>query len=946
MSAPRRPSPLWRRAPTRLLHAGTWGVLVVAAFLLLTSAAAAVPMFTAAARNASLALTLRAVPPNALASESAVVRLNGGRTPTADRQRQLLAELTRIPGLSRPVVSGGSVGNEVAPYGSYALGFVGAGGKAVPARLYGQDDLGATLVPAAGSPTVARAGSGVWLPRPVATELGVRPGDQVVVGLQSPKGSRQQAVRLAGTYEVGADGRRPLDPPGSHRWAHRGGLLPLDTSVGGEPAYLVVDDIPATQRLADNIGDTLFWGAEADLDPAVPSLDSAARTAAGVAELKRTLLNPSAVDVPVGPLRTEVVSGVPTLVDRARSVAAAAEIRTRTAAWAGVALGLAAVLAVAVLGVGRRRAELRLDAGLGIRTGSVAVSAVVESLPAALLAVVGGTAAGAALVSLAGPPGPTTRAAVVAGVRAALVAAGAGLAVVLVVSWLSALAATRPVRPGAARRLPWEVLLAVVAGTAAVGLLGRASSGAAGPGTLDLLVPLLVLAAVGAVGGRLVLGAGSRVATRSRAVGPGRPSLWLATKRLAGLGDDRLLVVTLLTAGLGMLGYAVAASTSVATTAADRVAVLSGARAQAQIGASWQLDPSAPKAPTQKDIAKQRPLPVVDDPRLPSGDTVVWRRTTTVPSLFGYQGLLVIDPPSFATAASWGRGPELAGARALLPTLDAAGHEAARRFDVGDTTTPVPVLVTKGSGLRRGDVASIAGAGWVVAVRVLDVVDAFPGHVDDTPLLIAPSDGFFAHLGAGDPRYRPAPDVQDPSPTFTAYAWSTGGTAALDRLLGAAHVTPESTASDAQTRQLPEFVATRWGVGYLGALGAGLALLSIVGLALYADRNAVRSRASDVVLARLGLGRRGVRRSHALELALLVVTALLLAVVGGWVVTRLGPLGLDPGAARAPSFRLVAGPGALAGAVLAGGVALLAAVAVVRARGRDASDGTVLRDAE
>jgi putative ABC transport system permease protein len=637
---------------------------------------------------------------------------------------------------------------------------------------------------------------------------------------------------------------------------------------------------------------------------------------------------------------------VPTLVDRARSVASAAELRTRSTAWAGVALGLAAVLAVAVLGVGRRRAELRLDAGLGIRSGSVAVCAVLECLPAALLAVVAGTAAAAALVSLAGPPGPTTGAAVAAGARAALAAAGVGLLLVLVVSWLSALAATRPVRTAASRRLPWEVLLGVVAATAAVGLLGRPSSGAAGPGTLDLLVPLLVLAAVGAVGGRLLLRAGSRAVTRSPAVGPGRPSLWLAAKRLAGVGDDRLLVVTLLTAGLGMLGYALAAASSVATTAEDRVAVLSGARGQAQIGASWQLDPSAPKAPTQRDIAKHRPLPVVGDPRLPTGDTVVWRRTTTVPSLFGDQGLLVIDPPSFAAAASWGRGPELAQARGLLPALDAAGHEAARRFDVGDTTTPVPVLVTAGSGLRRGDVASVAGPGWVVAVRVLDVVDAFPGHDDATPLLVAPSDGFFAHLGPGDPRYRPAPDVPQPSPTFSAYAWSAGGSAALDRLLGAAHVTPLSTASDAQTRQLPELVATRWGVGYLGALGAGLALLSIVGLALYADRTAARSRASDVLLARLGLGRRGVRRSHALELALLVLTALLLAAVGGWVVTRLGPLGLDPGSARAPSFRLRPGTGALAGAVVAGGVALLAAVAVVRARGRDATDGTVLRDAE
>ena len=36
------PGPLWRRSPLRLLRGGAWGVLVLVAFVLLTTAAAAV----------------------------------------------------------------------------------------------------------------------------------------------------------------------------------------------------------------------------------------------------------------------------------------------------------------------------------------------------------------------------------------------------------------------------------------------------------------------------------------------------------------------------------------------------------------------------------------------------------------------------------------------------------------------------------------------------------------------------------------------------------------------------------------------------------------------------------------------------------------------------------------------------------------------------------------
>ncbi len=945
--------------------------------MLLATAAAAAPLFLSASGDAAMADVLHAVPAHASAQDGPTLRLRGGNDPTTPLQAELLAQLARIPGTTEPRLSAASIGREVAPSGILFAPYVGTGSGTgahrVGARLFGQQDLATALVPAPGSPSAAAAGAGVWLPQPVADQLHVRPGDTVTIGVQIPAGTTRFPVRLAGLYDVGTDGRTPLDRTGSTLWSDRAGLLPVDPDQLTRPSYLVVADIATVQSLADKVGDTLLWTAQSELDPVVPTLASAERTADAIGAMRRLLLDPARTGVNSGALRPTLVSGLPELVGQAESASDATVERTRSVGWAGVALGLAAVLAVAVLTSSRRRHETAHATGVGMRPVALGALAAVEVLPVAALGWVLGVGVAWVVVVAWGPPATPSDEAVHAAVRDAGLACLLGIALVAVAATALATVAARVSSRSAMptrRAWPWEAGLAVVALTAAFGLLGHA--GDSGP--VALLVPLLVVAATGALTGRAVLALVARAtAGRDRRDGsrggattaPPRsirtPTLWLAARRVAVPGAERVLVVALLTTGLGMLLYAVTAASAVRATTEDRVAALSGAAAVGTIDASYQLDRSAPLAPEPKDPGFTEPvpadrLPPVHDPVLPHGSTVVWRAEGTIPGQAVNLPVMVVDPTTFAAAASWGTGPDLARARSLLPRLAQSGGAVAARVTAGDDSDPVPALLvgdadalaraTTASAppLRPGDQASVAGSSgtWTVPMHLLDVLATFPG-IDPTALamVVVPSDAFFAHLGAQDPRYRPRPGHDNQS-AFQTQVWSTG-TASLDAALAEHGVTASEVRTEAAVRQRPDFVAALRSLGYLLALGAATAGLAVVGLGLFADRSAARARVDDLMLARVGMGRRRTRGAHLVELTGIVATAALAAVLGVWMLARLGALGLDPQASVAPALRLRIGAGGLSTLLLAALACVVVGAVATRGQSGRRNEGRVLR---
>jgi hypothetical protein len=150
----------------------------------------------------------------------------------------------------------------------------------------------------------------------------------------------------------------------------------------------------------------------------------------------------------------------------------------------------------------------------------------------------------------------------------------------------------------------------------------------------------------------------------------------------------------------------------------------------------------------------------------------------------------------------------------------------------------------------------------------------------------------------------------------------------------------------AQARLLPTFVAVDRAQDYQLALGSSLALLAVVAMAMLADRAASRGRATDFLLARVGLRRAGVRAARALEAAYLSIVALLGALVGVAVLLPLGPRLLDFDPSLAPGLELrLSWPSVGIVATVAVVAAIVASV-VGAARSASGSEEVALRGTE
>jgi putative ABC transport system permease protein len=900
------------------LRQRAWSVLVVTAFLVLAAAGAAGPMFAEAAGNAAFQARRDAVPPTARQDDSPVVRFSADVGPSSFNQESVLADLRAIPGLDEPRLTGGSVGAEVvAPRFWESTAVVG--NQRERGRLFAVGSPAAELV-AVGTPV---GEAGLWLPAPLATDLNVRPGDRLVVALRVGAGGqlKRAPATVNGIYAVDADGRLPADVPGSRTWGLRHGDTPGDTEYKTLPAYLLIGDIATVERLAAAVGDQLLWSTEAELEPGV-TLAEAERTAAGIEDLRRDYASalPTEND---SPLALRFASGIDRIAAAAGATTAAVRQRTLPVQWAAIAVGVVSVLAVAVLSVRRREREIRHAVAVGMSPFTVAGLWLVEHLLPALVGGALGWLVAWQLVVRAGPPGALVESPAPAALAAGLSVLG-GLVSVAGVSAAAAARRVRPAPPATPRRtLPWGLLIVLTALVAAAGLAGAGGT-AGGARGVDLLVPLLVLAAAGVIAGWLPGRLAGRRSAAARPPGsPGRAVLWLARRRLGGGGAERRLAVAVVTAGLGMLLYALSALQSTTVSADDRIAVAAGAEAVAKLSGSWELDAAAVPVPRFDPLKgpPEGPVPGVRTPPLPAGNTLVWRLDITTPIDDTPRELMLVDPAGLRDVALWGHGTELAAARAALATLEAAAGEAGgpiRAIAVGD-----PASV----GL---DTAQLALGYDTVDLAVVAHLPAFPG-MGTNPMYVAPAEPVFAQLGVADPRLRPR-SLHTGELLLRTYLWSADGAAGVDAVTAPRGVRPERVDTAATLRQADAYVASGRARGYQVAVAAYLALLAVLTLCVYAQRTAATRRPADLMLARVGLGRGRVLRARALELVLLAVVAFAAAVAG---VAALAPIGghlLDDQPGLRPGFDFQLPASAL---VVTAGVAVVAtllAVALTTAR--------------
>lgn len=911
--------PLVTAGVTGWLRQGPWALLVLAVFTVAATAAASAPMFDEASDNAVFATRRAAISPTAGQNDDVAVRLTASTSPKSADQAVAVRELGEVPHLSEPTLGGASVGAEIAR-GRRWQSTVTAGGRPEVARLLAVEDPAARLVP------VGTAGSeGVWLPEPLAADLGVRAGDSITYAIETvPPAPPGVTVTVAGVYAV-TGSRVPADPPGTAlSWARQQGDFPPDVSARTLKAHLLIGDIATIERLATASGDRMLWWADAVLDPGT-TMAGARETARRIADLRVRYLGritASATAPQTTAVSPRLASGVAQVVADAAGTADIVQERTRVGGWAALAIALASVLAVGLLAVRRRRTELRHSVGSGLAPSTVGTLWFVEHLAPAVPAGVAGWALGWLLVERLGPPGAVTA----TSLRPALVAAGlaalAGPVTVAVVAALSAARRVRPAVPVAPRKpRPWGLLVIVAAAVAAVGLWS--TSQARG---IDLFVPLLVLAAVGVAGGTLLVRIAS-LRRRSGVTGGERPAVtwWLLRRRLAA-GGERVLTVTLLTTGLGMLAFTISAVNSVEVSIDDRVATAAGASTVAVIGGSWTLDDRPVDQPPQPGPGEEPRVglvPGVRTPPLPAHTALVWRMDAYTPFDEGLRDLVIVEPQTLLPVAEWGRGTDLAAARRAVEELGRAP---------GGST--VPAIVVGDPSVAGLDDLPVVLPGWQGQLRVVAHLPAFPG-MGNRSMYVVPGHVMFPRLGREDPRLRPSGGFT-PS-FFRTELWSSKGGLGIDEVTAGRATTVEARTTIDRYRQDPLYVAAGQSRGYELAIAAYLALLAVVALALHADRTAVAARPGDLMLARVGVGRARIVGARAAELVTLVVVATLCAVAGLAGLTPLTARLLDPNPGQVPELRLAVPPAAIAVSVAVAVVAavLAAVLAVVRSSARE-----------
>ena len=950
-------SPLWARALRRSWAGGASGPLLTSVLVLLAVSAAAAPLFTEAAANAALARTIDAVPPTARAADSAVVRLNGGTGPSEPRQRGLLRQLDRVRGTGPPRVLAFSVGQELIPR-SVRRPVVVNGDRSARARLAGVDDPAAVLdVVDADADT-----TGVWLPVPVADDLGVAPGDPVDLAVETKDGRGPLVpTRVAGTYAVGPDGRRPADPEGSLLWASRRGGLPLDTDGAIRSAYLAVTDPRTATELALESGDELFWTAEVRLDPTHPTLAVARETVADIEELRRDAINPDLVDIDDGPLRLGVASGIEGIVGEAGELAEATEEGTRTVGRAGVLVGLAAVLVACVLTLRLRVGELNALTALGVPARRTAALAAVELFVA--------RAAGPAprhrdrlrrgrRLGTSRPDhrrwarrrAPRRRDGAAGGARARRAGHRGG---------------RRPRRPPAARGLGGAPGALAARPGGAGGRRGGRCGGASGAGARARPArPAGAARRRGRRRGPRVGGARAARAPRRaplRPVARSRPARDGSARRPPGRRLPRRAPCRLHRRrarsrphrrhhrpGGAVLGPGVGRFRGGHRRGprGRRVRRLGRRRAPWVLGAR----PGRPGQLTSEEAEKitgPADMPAgLQTPELPRGQTVVWRAQTDIPGRTGGVDMLLVDADSFAAAASWGSSGALDGLRRRLPELAAGGQAAGDTLRAGGIVSGLPVVVVGDVGLEPGRAASVSSDFVTMDVEILDVVEVAPGRRSNRPMIVVPADPFLLAHTNFDPRLHPRPEARTARvDQFRAELWVAGGEAELDGVLEAGGIEPRKVTTADAARSVPEVVAATLGGSYQVAVGVILALMAAGALAFHADRTAAEHRAADVLLARTGIGAQGIRRARTLEVLVIGSAAALLAALTVLALTPLADRLLDPGDGGLPDLRLMVDLTDVAVLVLGTVVATTVAAAAAAARGRRPSDAEVVRDA-
>jgi hypothetical protein len=552
------------------------------------------------------------------------------------------------------------------------------------------------------------------------------------------------------------------------------------------------------------------------------------------------------------------VSGqqVDAALQRVERATAGLTVPVRALGWAGQALALLGVALAALLGGRRRLSRARLWAARGVAAPVVGLRwAAFAVVPVVLGCVLGAVLAWVGTEAL-GPGGGVDGSVRTQVLLPMLGAAALAVLTVGVVVTVRAAAATREQTPG---RLPpvLEAALLVLAGLALWQLDTRGGAvtvdveGTLRLDALTVAAPLVLVVAVAAVGTRVV----GLVCRHGLGRRGGRGVGYLTDRRLRSVGGTTLTLVALVATTVGTFVVAWTLGASAEATIEEQAGVL--------VGADAVLPLSRAEAVSGGLDTEELGLPATRVRRAPEA-LLDGRHTVDV---------LLVDPATFGEVAYRPRRLAAVDVDGLLDDLTPAG-EGVR-----------PTVVVGGDRPLRG-VHELSLGGVDLEVVPVGTAPVFPGATGQRTTLVVADGG---------------PLTPDDAATASRLAvavypelWIDGGELGPEAIrthleqvvLPGPGSGPGATGQREfgfadEVRRDPGLAPARWTFAFLQAQALTLSLIAVAGLLLH-HRGRQRDRALATALTRrMGLPPRATSASAALELSVLLGTAVALGAAGG-----------------------------------------------------------------
>jgi hypothetical protein len=933
--------PLLRQAPARMLHNGALAALILLSVALLAGLVAAGPVFGSATNAGGLTRQLATIPETTAASLRPVVQVSVHNGPPAAAEPRIRALVDDVPFIADPQTS--VFGDAWHLDQRHPTPYLLAGATRLPAVLYFRTGAVDGLQIVSGK----RGAPGLWVPEAAADDLGLRPGSRIQIGktfrytipscgspflklLGKVSGDdTKTTIAVAGTYRTAADGKFPLGP----YFSRISSGLPSDPGQCPSSALLLIGDRATVDTALTAVKEMPTWTYTAKLTALGQTPEHLRRAAAAAAGLRLKAAQPGSevADLMAGSGDFQIDSGLPAIHRKADLDAVAARQQGRGIAYAGGALGLAAVVVALRALAQRRRRETELLLGLGTPTWIVVAAGTIELLLPTVLGAGAGWAATCLIFRWFGPYPQLDPAAVQAAALAAALVAGVTLFCNALVMLGQARAVSRTLegRPESRWGSQWLPLLTGATVLAVIATLTRDREQSY-QDPMAALLPILVLACGCSIVARVVGAAVAGIRRRGQpaapmvSVRPNADRLVLRGLRRTGVAVADLIIV--LGVGVGVLAYGLLSSAQVNRSVMEKATVLAGASSSAHIAHSWLLEGGDGPSP-----------------RLPASTSIVWRGSGVLTPDNRVYDLLVVNPTSLRDAASWGSGPELAEAKAALSAFGQPPADPARIASADQSALPpIPALVVGPSDRSVGSTAQLAVAFQKQPIEIRRHLTAFPGAV--RPTLVLDARSYFPRLGEEEDPSHQIDRVLEIQGDYATWIWSRQSLKSVLQLMGAHGIPTQETFTLDQALATPVLTSGRWAAGYQVVLGWAAAMLAGLAVVVAVDRRVARAAPVDLILRRFGVRPARLLGLRTLELALTALGALAVLVIPLALMVVLLPRLVEPDTALPPEMPVqVTAPPLLLSVWAAVGVMIVAAMAAAR-RSASLNPGEVLRD--